>query len=183
MHAAPTLPPDLTIAWTPDGIFARLSADEETPVPTVWWFLAAVWAWLGAIPIGMAVGSSLVTLLVAAFAVLATFRARAAAPRAFDIHGDALTLRGFARRRIPLHRIDRAWLEGERLVLELEDGESYWLCVEHWSRRARVWGLAVIEEAVARGHRLHELDAPVEEQARTSLAALRSRHRASKLRS
>ena len=180
MHTAPTLPPDLTICWTPEGLFARPTVDETAPNPTIWWFLAAFWAWLSAIPVGMAMGSSTVTLLLAVFGAFASWRTLVAAPRAFDLRDDTITFRGFERSRVPLHRIARVWIDRERLLVELDDGAAYWLCVANWSRGARVWGQSIIEQAASRGRRLRELDVPMEAKARSSLAQLRSRHRSSR---
>lgn len=178
MHSAPTIPPDLSIAWRPDGLFARASADEDAPDSTVFWFLASFWGWIAAIPVGMAAGSSTVTLALALFAAFAAWRTHDRAPRAVELRGDTLTIRGFDRTRVPLHRVVGVELVGARIEIELDDGEVVWLCVESWSRAARRWAVTVITQAARRVRRVQASATPLDAAARRSLARLQHQLRA-----
>ncbi|MEN0066034.1 MAG: hypothetical protein AAGA48_28085 [Myxococcota bacterium] len=172
--SALTTPPDLTIAWNPDGLFARATNERDHPVSTVFWFLAAFWSGLYAMPLGMAVGTSHVTLACLVLALFAGWMARTRAPRALEIHGDALTFRGFDRTRVPLDQVVDVQVEGDRLTVAMDGGEPLWLWVGSWSRPARTWAATIIEQAARRVRNAREFDEQAEAVARQSLAGLRN---------
>lgn len=167
-------PTDLAVAWTPDGVFARRRDPHADPdVAAVFWFLVAFWSAVAAIPIGMAVGVPNVTLACLIVAGAAAWLARTLAPRAIEIRGNVLTLRGFDRVRVPLDRVTSVRVGGSVLTVHVDDGRQPWLWVQDWSPAARRWLAHLIEDAVAKARATRPADVATEAAARRSLARLR----------
>lgn len=172
--SVPHEPPDLTIAWTPDGVFARATPESETALSTVFWFLVTFWSALAAMPLGMAVGIPIVTLAVLLLGAFGAWMTLLRAPQAVEIHGHQLTFRGFDRLRVPLDHVTEVLVSGSRLTVQLSDGRAPWLWVPSWSPLARQWIAQTIEDAAARARRARKGDAELEEAARRSLEPLRA---------